>query len=323
MKKILKILYIIPLLVLATNLIFSWTIWGEAVFSFLPYVIGIYVGYMILLSMIMFLNHQEFKRINLYWINWLTVFFLFMGIYSFYFDIGAVAYGYNPGATKIVGANMWYKNDDLEGMEKFFKNEDADVLMLTEYTPKHEEHLRDYFTEEYPFKIVQFENLTFPYTGKAIYSKYPLILNELPKSYESEMFLSGGVQIADKEADLVMVHSTAPVNSTYYNSRNKQFSYLKSEVLDQTNSTSIITGDFNISPWSPRFIDINRSMKLSDKSRVAGNKFDFSWEFQEMPFFKSLIDHTFVSNDISVKSYELKGFPGSDHKAQVFTVELN
>ena len=323
MNKILKLLYIAPLSALATIILLSWTLWGEAALSFLPYIVGVYSFYMIILTFIMFLNHQEFKRINLYWINWLTVFFLFMGIYSFYFDIGAVAYSHDPRATKIVGANMWYKNEKVEDIEKFFKDEDADVLMLTEYTPSHADYLDDFLTENYPFKIIQFENLTFPFTGKAIYSKYPLIQNDLPNAYEKEMFLSGGVQIADKVADLVMVHSTAPVTKNYFDARNKQFEYMKTEILEGSESTAIITGDFNVSPWSPRFVDINRKMKLNNMKRVAGNKFDFSWELQKAPFFKSLIDHTFVSSDVRVKSYELKDFPGSDHKAQVFTVELD
>lgn len=321
MIKHIKVLLFLPMLTLAVILLLSWSFYGELFLSFLPYLVGLYAGYLLVLTICLVFTGHELKKLNSFWLNWLVVFFLFLGIFNFYFDLGASATGTNSSTLKVISANLWYKNEDVSEMQKFFENEDADVIMVTEFTQYQHGYLSDYLEENYPYRNTYLSNLDIiPYIGKAIYSKHPLSNKELPDSNHSDMFLTGTTFLNNKEIDLLMVHTTAPVNTSFFASRNQQLGYLKGYVDEGISETAVISGDFNISPWSPRFIELDRTLGLEDFDRVRNNKLGFSWYYRPASFFKSQIDHTFVSDDLQVTSYELKEFPGSDHKAQVFTV---
>lgn len=300
---------------------FSWSFYGEVFLSFLPYLIGIYTLYMLFLTGYLVLSKYELKKINSFWFNWLIVFFLFLGVFSFYFDLGASAVEPQSKSAKIVASNLWYKNRELPEMLNFFKQEDPEILMLAEFTEEHREHFSNYLDSNYPYQSLYFEDIhQTPYTGKAIYSKYPLTEKHSQKSEHSGLFVTQTAVVDGREIDLVMVHTTAPVNSEYFSSRNSQLSYLQNILVDDISEKGVITGDFNISPWSPRFLKMNREFEKQNLKKVSNNNFAFSWEYRPAGFFKSQIDHTFVGDDLSVSAYELKEVPGSDHKAQVFTV---
>lgn len=321
MLRHIKILLLLPIFVLAAILLLSWSFYGELFLSFLPYLVGMYSIYLLILTTYLIFSGHELKKINSFWSNWLIVFFLFLGIFSFHFDLGASASDEVSSTVKVVCANLWYKNQSVSEMQKFFEDQDADVIMVTEFTKMQHQYLSDYLEANYPYRSTYLENLdSVPYIGKAIYSKYPLKDKELPVSNHSELFLAGSAVLEDREVDLLMVHTTAPVNTDYFNSRNEQLSYLQDSIVNDLSGTAVISGDFNTSPWSPRFIKLNRSLESENFERVRNNNFGFSWHYRPASFFKSQIDHTFVSNDLQVTSYELKDFPGSDHKAQVFTV---
>lgn len=321
MLKHIKILLFLPMFMLAVILLLSWSFYGELFLSFLPYLVGIYAVYLVALMAYLILAGYELKKINSFWLNWLVVFFLFLGIFSFYFDLGASATDERSSTVKVISANLWYQNEDVSGMQKFFENEDADVIMVTEFTEFQHRYLTEYLEENYPYQNTYLNNLdNVPYIGKAIYSKHPLIGRELPVSRHAELFLAGTAFLDDKEINLLMVHTTAPVNTDYFASRNQQLTYLQDVVDEGLSGTTVISGDFNVSPWSPRFVKLDRSLNVENFGRVRNNKLDFSWYYRPAAFFKSQIDHTFVSDDLQVVSYELKEFPGSDHKAQVFTV---
>ncbi len=306
---------------LALIIAFSWSFYGEVFLSFLPYLIGIYSIYMLGLTAIFMLSRLELKKINSFWFNWLIVFFLFMGVFSFYFDLGASAVEPSSKSLKVVSSNLWYKNFEFPEVLEFFKKEDPDILMVAEYTDPQLQYFTDYLDSNYPYKSLYFDEITrTPYTGKAIYSKYPLKDKSLQKSEHLGLFLIKTAVIDQKEIDLVMVHTTAPVNTEYFDSRNKQLNFLQTDLVKELSDTKIVSGDFNVSPWSPSFLSMKHNLEKNELKKVSNNKFAFSWEYRPMGLFKSQIDHTFVGEDLNVTSYELKSVPGSDHKAQVFTV---
>lgn len=314
-----KYLLYSPLVIFAVIILASWTFLGEVFLSFLPYIFAIYTVYLGLLAAFLVTSRIDLKRLNLFWFNWIVVFFIGLGIYSFYYDIGAQAYDDQTNKVKIVSANVWYKNDDINDMEEFFREEDADAIMLTELTEFQYNSLSEYLNTFYPYRIVQIENISAPYTGQAVFGKYPLI-EENGINRFSEQFHTTRMRVGETEVDLLMVHTTAPISQGHFQQRNDQFNYLHEYLKNRAASNIIITGDFNISPWTPTFIKLGREMSENELQRLHNNKFDFSWEYKPYPFFKSQIDHTFVTNTLVTESYEMKDFPGSDHKAQVISV---
>lgn len=321
MNRKIQILLYLPISALTLILLFSWTFYGELFLSFLPYVLGLYSIFLFLVTLYLSIIRVQLKNINIYWVNWIIVFCLFLGIFSYYFGLEAHAVEDSDSNIKIISSNLWYKNANLPEMEDFLEKENADILMLTEFSDFHYEYLNEFLTSNYPYKIVNFNGIDkVPYTGKAIFSKYPLTENKLPESEYANLFLSGTTTVEGRDLDLLLVHTTAPVDIGHFNSRNKQLIYLRDIVENQT---GIISGDFNTSPWSPRFLLLDRDFNRNSFEKVRSNRFDFSWYFQTIPFFKSKIDHTFTSEGIHVNSYELKQMPGSDHKAQLYTVTIN
>lgn len=279
---------------------------------------------MFLLSVFLFLLRVDLKKQNILWINWLVVFFAFLGIFSNYFELSAsAADDRSKNEIKVVGVNLWYKNTQTQMMTDFFKNEDPEVLLLAEFTDVQYEEMKDYLSTNFPYSSLQIDELSKPYTGKAIFSQFPLEKKVIQDSVNSELFLLAETKAYNKDIDLLMVHTTAPINSEFFDFRNKQLSFLGNELVNEIENPAIIMGDFNVSPWSPRFIKMDNKLADSDFSRIRNNSFVFSWQYQGFPPLKSHIDHTYLTSELSKKSYELKEFPGSDHKAQVITISID
>lgn len=320
MSKFIKIGLLLPFIALIGLISVSYTFYGELFLSFLPYAAVIYFVYMIVFTLLLVTSGTDIKRANSYWINWFFVFMIFLGIFSFYFDLGVKAAEQDNKSLKVVSANIWYKNEETEQMQKFFEDQNADILMLTEFTNEHYLALEDYFDNNYKYQSLKLDELSFPYTGKVVFSRYPLISDTSGSHVFDELFLKNEVEVFDEKLQLVMVHTTAPVNVDFYNSRNAQLGYLNSNIITSPTQNTLLTGDFNVSPWSPRFIEINRHLENLSMDRVHTNEFDYTWKYQGNGFFKSHIDHTYTSEGITTTSYEYMDFPGSDHKAQVFTL---
>lgn len=320
MNKFIKIGLLLPFITLIGLISVSYTFYGELFLSFLPYAAGIYFVYMIVFTFLLITSGTDIKRANSYWINWFFVFMIFLGIFSFYFDLGVSASDDNSKSLKVISANIWYKNAKTDEMRTFLENENADIIMLTEFTNDHYAILKDYFDINYKYQSLRIDDLSFPYTGKVVFSRYPLTNYPEGKNKLDELFLKSKVDVGSENLEIVMVHTTAPVNVGYYNSRNAQLNYLKTDIISETKQNTLLTGDFNVSPWSPRFVEIDRYLNHLSMERVHTNRFDYTWEYQGNDFFKSHIDHTYTSEGLTATSFEYKDFPGSDHKAQVFTL---
>lgn len=320
MNRIIKTGLLLPFITLIVLATISYSFYGELFLSFLPYAVGIYFIYMVVFTFLLFMNGADIKHANAYWVNWLVVFMIFLGIFSFYFDLSVNAEDNNSKPLKVVSANIWYKNKQTEEIQKFLENENADIVMLTEFTNDHFIALQDYFDKNYDYQSMKIEDLSFPYTGKVVFSRYPLRDIKDSNHTFDELFLENNVDIDGNSVELVMVHTTAPVNENYFSSRNAQLEYFQSEIITNLGNKALITGDFNISPWSPRFLEMDRQLNSFEMNRVHTNEFDYTWKYHNNGFFKSHIDHTYTSEGLSATSFEYKEFPGSDHKAQVFTL---
>jgi endonuclease/exonuclease/phosphatase (EEP) superfamily protein YafD len=322
--KLVKLCLILPAGIFSAVLLLSWSFYGEIFISFFPYLIAIYCIYMLLLSVFLFLLRIDLKKQNILWINWLVVFFAFLSIFSNYFELSAsAADNYLKNEIKVVGVNLWYKNTQTNLMTDFFNDEDPDILMLAEFTDVQYEEMREYLSNKFPYSTLQIDGLSRPYTGKAIFSQFPLDKKVIEDPINSEIFLFAQTKAYNKNIDLLMVHTTAPVNTEFFDSRNEQLSFLGNELIGEIEEPAIVMGDFNTSPWTPRFIKMDNQLSDQDFSRIRNNSFVFSWQYQGFPRLKSHIDHTYLTTELSKKSYELKDFPGSDHKAQVLTISVD
>jgi endonuclease/exonuclease/phosphatase (EEP) superfamily protein YafD len=120
--------------------------------------------------------------------------------------------------------------------------------------------------------------------------------------------------VACMEADgrdltLVLTHPPPPKSKAEAQARNQQFAEM-AEYAASHNSSLMLVGDLNITPWSAHFKDLLRQGKFKD-SRV-GFGLQASWP-ASIPFLRIPIDHILVSGGFELYERKLGPKIGSDH----------
>jgi len=87
-----------------------------------------------------------------------------------------------------------------------------------------------------------------------------------------------------------------------------------------TQSPRLITGDFNLTPWSPWFDKICQTSQTSD----AATGFGVATTWQVFPTLIGglKIDHTLVSDDIGVVDFRVGPDIGSDHRPTIIKFQI-
>ena len=119
---------------------------------------------------------------------------------------------------------------------------------------------------------------------------------------------------ATTRLQILGVHPIPPMRRNTAEHRN---AYLMeaSQHLD-LNQTRVITGDFNLSPWSPWFAKINRTANTRDAAAGQGPYALLpTWYVFPTPIGGIKIDHALVSPDVHVSGYHVSPNLGSDHRA--------
>jgi len=89
---------------------------------------------------------------------------------------------------------------------------------------------------------------------------------------------------------------------------------LQREVHRTKNDKVVLIGDFNTTPWSPRywrfaevfsgdFVNVTRSFPILFTRRLV-----------PLPLFWAHIDHLFVNKEVRIKDLHVVTVPGSDHR---------
>ena len=192
--------------------------------------------------------------------------------------------------------------------------QDADFVFLSEV---HEEWIEHFgrAKEMYPHQKV----LAVPdYTGVAFLSKQPWS--------QLEVITLGAVRnpslditIEDSENTegairLIGTHPLPPFGGRLTTSRDNQLLQLAERMKHQPRS--LLFGDFNLSPWSPRFRKLLRQNNLTDASLGFG----LAPTLTPLPTFLGgvKVDHVLKGEGIDVIDYRCIPAVGSDHQMIVF-----
>lgn len=258
----------------------------------------------------------------------------------------------NINGIKLISYNVrmfnyydWINDDSIpEKIYKFIKDQRPDLLCIQEFSPKYKDYLNIYDSLKvlYPYQVVEYPQKYKDKLGLAIFSKYPLKNTEFYEFSNSANGILKSDLIIDKiKLTIVNVHlQSTNLNKTdfYYfdnifNNNGNHIKNLKSlakrlkeaylkritqvdtltRIINRSNNNIIVCGDFNDTPISYTYHQINKL--LNDAFIKVGRGSGTSY-IGRSPGFR--IDYVFVGKNILPINYQIKSIKYSDHYPILF-----
>lgn len=220
----------------------------------------------------------------------------------------SAATGERP-AGRLIAANLLYRQEDPAAVRGYLAGRSADVLVLSEFTPRWREKLAD-FGEMYPYAVLR---PRWNAWGIAVFSKYPLgKAEDLDLGDDQSSHLRVVVRLPTGPVELYAVHLASPPGPRQAAQRNTQLRELAKIIAAADPAMPrIVAGDFNLSPYSPYFGDLLRDARLTDPRRPFGPH--YTWPAWPVPLLWIPIDHCLVSGPLAVTRVAAGSPDGSDH----------
>jgi endonuclease/exonuclease/phosphatase (EEP) superfamily protein YafD len=214
----------------------------------------------------------------------------------------------------LMTANLGLSNADGARFVALVRDVGPDVIVLLEVTAGWSETLGA-LEREYPAQY--FEPREDPF-GIGIMSRLPLTAVETldlrgAPAIDAQLTLheGGGLRI-------VGAHLWPPVSRNLATERNAQLAELR-RLIDAESEPAIVTGDFNITPYSPLLDAWLEDTGFDDPRR--GHGFSMTWPTY-FPVLGIPIDHCFVSKHVMASEPRRSAAFGSDHFAITTSLSL-
>jgi len=207
---------------------------------------------------------------------------------------------------RIVSSNLLFKNQEFDAYIEQIRQLNPDIITLQEYSEDwHKAMLTE--LQDYPHRITHAENQPF---GIALYSKYPIKEGDVVYLGNTDKpSVNVNVHIDDRLVQVITTHPPPPSASELYDERNALMQGLAA-VTSEAATPVIVTGDFNATPWTAHFTNMERNGKL--RSARKGFGILVTWPNGFWPL-SIPIDHVLVSKNVEVLSLETLDSKGSDH----------
>lgn len=207
---------------------------------------------------------------------------------------------------RIVGYNIWARNDDRADVLRFLREADPDIAVCCEVRPEMARRFSTGLRDLFPH---QAHAVRKPGQGIVVLSKHPLLSSEVGELSDGALVANVVVSYRGEGIRVLGAHPFSPVSVRRWNIRNRQLSELAALAKRMTEPT-IVIGDFNTTPWSYFFDRFASQSCLRDTQRGIG--FARTWP-RGNPFLQMPIDHAFVSDHWLVKARQAGRATSSDH----------
>jgi endonuclease/exonuclease/phosphatase (EEP) superfamily protein YafD len=210
--------------------------------------------------------------------------------------------------VRLVAANLLYRQEDATAARAYFARKSADILVLSEFTPRWHEKLADLSTV-YPHAAIR---TRWNAWGIAVYSRFPLVaVEDLDLGDDQSSHLRVLVQLPSGPVEVYAIHLASPPSPRQAAQRNTQLRRLARRILAaDPGLPRIVAGDFNLTPYSPYFRDLLRDAGLRDAREPFG--LHYTWPAWPLPLWIP-IDHCLVSGTLTVTRVAAGPAMGSDH----------
>jgi endonuclease/exonuclease/phosphatase (EEP) superfamily protein YafD len=201
--------------------------------------------------------------------------------------------------------NLYGHNHDFARFIELARRENPDVILLVEVDAAWSGALAA-LAADYPQRLVSVREDLF---GIALLSRLPLLESRVV-DLRGAPSIDARVGLADgRDLRLIGVHLRPPTSRARATERNAQLADLRARLAEDTGPL-IVTGDFNVTPYSPLLETWLEQTGLKDAR--AGRGFHATWP-AFFPILGIPIDHCLVSEHFTIgDQYQGAAF-GSDH----------
>ncbi|HKL44559.1 MAG TPA: endonuclease/exonuclease/phosphatase family protein, partial [Candidatus Absconditabacterales bacterium] len=291
---------------------------SELILSFTPYIVFFALAGFVL--SIIFMRNKKLGYyvtiMPLFVLLFALLFFLFSRNFNkFYNGKGFVNLTGNEQGLDILYSNILYKNLDYTGLAQTISENDPDMVFMVEFTDDHNEKLADVLKSNYPYSART--DWSDRYFGSVVFSKIP-INNLTDQAHQGKWrYTYFYTNYEGSDYYIYLMHVSSPVTYHYFEMRNNQFDILaenfeKHNLNRSENDKILMIGDFNVSPWSYYYKDLEDNL-IGLRNLTKNFTILFTWSIKYLPFLSSHIDHIFVSDNLTFNNIEKINMPGSDH----------
>lgn len=217
------------------------------------------------------------------------------------------AEGPSPGVhLTVLAQNMWYHSSEQDEQVETLLDEDADVYVLTEFTPEALDGLRERHVERrYPFSVLRPEPGRL---GMAVLSRVPL---QVRAADEFRIM----VDLSPPDAvplHLIATHSPA-ASSVGIESWHDELDEL-ADMARLAGPDTVVAGDLNATAGHVAFRELVASAALTDAQDAGGGGFAGTWNLMATVPPLLRLDHVLVGRDVAVHRFRFASRIDSDHQ---------
>ena len=228
---------------------------------------------------------------------------------------------------KVFYANIYYKNVDYDSLQQKIEKENPDIVVLVEFSDAHEDEMKDFFKESYPYMNRNSWSTTL--AGDVVFSKIPLNNATTTwtewkwnRRYSYMQIDCEDIPNCGDKIDLYVVHTAAPVSFENFEMRNNQIQQLWYDFLSKwkNQTPTMVIGDFNLSPWSYYYKKLIKNWNL--KNALSFQSPSYTRSLYQQWIFRSHIDQLFISPEIKLSEINIENLSWSDHRSFMFNFWL-
>ena len=304
--------FLTNIMILLTGLLF--------VINLLPYLAGLHFGFE-LFSHFRFQYLWLFALSSLFFIavsnkKWLSIALVglllnAMPVLSFCcFPItSGTATAATTHKTSLLLSNLLSSNRHYQSLLDEVQSHRPDFIVLLEFSPAWQKALKP-LDKHYPFQKRIPRNDNF---GMALYSKFPLSNIEVNDFAQNGIpSISATAHLYHQSLQLIATHPLPPMNANMAQQQDIQLENLAHFIQQESKQATLLAGDFNSTPWSPRY------QKLINASGLVNSRQGFglipSWPVAlRFSAFQIPLDHVLVSKNIQTQAIKRLNTIGSDH----------
>ncbi len=207
--------------------------------------------------------------------------------------------------VSLMQVNVNFRNTSYQKFFSLVEKENPTVIVVNEGAPEWAAELETALKAEYPYSIAESAET---YRGMLIFSQLPIQMYDVIRFSETSAPILKVVFRAPAMT-LFAVHTLSPVTEQWAVERDGLMRSLV-PMLEGTDGTIIVAGDFNATIHSPALRGLIRDANLQDARRGFG--WNPTW-MRNTPL-AAAIDHVLYRGTVEIRNFRVLSDFGSDHR---------
>ena len=224
---------------------------------------------------------------------------------------------------RILEFNINVQNQEWDAISSSILLRKPDVAVLIEISAEAMQELQFRLEDVLPFSYRSTGG------GLAIFSRFPLSLNQSQKMAQSTVLISD-FQVKSQKIHLIATHPLIPLGFERFTRRNAVFAAITEYIQTHQYETLILIGDFNVTLWSPYYRRLVQKTNLHNTRQGFGIEPSWIEEATHVHYPKLItislklpIDHILVSRNLKVVNCQTYVGGNSDHRILVSDLSLS